>query len=117
MSTKDELVSNIREWMQIDGEIKQLQGEIKKRREAKKGLTTGLVEIMKEHDIDCFDVKNGKLIFTQNKVKAPLNKKTLLTALERYFPAEPQKAQDLSEYILQSRQENIKESIRLKSEK
>ena len=46
-----------------------------------------------------------------------LNKKTLLSALEKAFPHDSGKAQELSEFILDTRQENIKESIRLKEQK
>jgi len=117
MSTKEELIANIKEWMRAENDIKALQLELKKHREIKKKLTDSLVDIMKDNEIDCFDVKDGKLIYTQRKSKVPLNKKTLLSALEKAFPHDSGKAQELSEFILDTRQENIKESIRLKEQK
>ncbi len=117
MATKDELIMNIKQWMQAENSIKALQSELKKQREVKKGLTDKLVDIMKDNEIDCFDVKNGKLIYTQRKAKAALNKKTLLAALEKAFPGESEKAQELSNFILETREESVKESIRLKEQK
>ena len=67
MESKEELVKNIREWISMDEQIKSLQGEIKKRRDRKKELTSALVNVMKEHEIDCFDINNGKLIYSKNK--------------------------------------------------
>ena len=36
MPTKEELISKIKDWVQIEGEMKMLQKEIKARRERKK---------------------------------------------------------------------------------
>ena len=73
MTTKEELVTNIKGWMQIDQEMKVLQRELKERRQRKKELTDSLVEIMKTNEIDCFDMSDGKIIYTKNKVRAPLS--------------------------------------------
>ena len=117
MATKEELIDHIKQWMHAESAIKTLQSELKKQREAKKALTDKLVNIMKDNEIDCFDVKNGKLIYTQRKTKSVLNKKTLLSALEKAFPDDTEKAQQLSEFILETREESVKESIRLKEQK
>ena len=60
MATKEELVNNIKEWMQIEDEMKVLQKELKERREKKKLLTSTLVDIMKTNEIDCFGYDRGK---------------------------------------------------------
>ena len=114
METKDALVTKLKEWMRIETEMKQLQAEIKTRRERKKRLTADLVDVMKDNEIDCFDVNDGKIMYTKNKVKQPLNKKTLMSALGLYFQNDDATAKELSEYILDSRDEIVKESIRLK---
>ena len=84
MTTKEELVTNIKGWMQIDQEMKMLQRELKERRQRKKELTNALVEIMKTNEIDCFDMSDGKIIYTKNKVRAPLSKKHLIECLGKY---------------------------------
>jgi hypothetical protein len=67
MATKEELVNNIKEWMQIEDEMKVLQKELKERREKKKLLTSTLVDIMKTNEIDCFDMTEGKISYTLAK--------------------------------------------------
>ena len=88
MNTKEELVENIKKWVKYDHEIKSLQKSIKDIRDKKKQLTSNLIDVMKTHEIDCFDINDGKLLYTKNKVKTPLNKINLLSALEKYFENE-----------------------------
>lgn len=115
MTTKEMLISKIKEWISHDDEIKMLQKQIKDHRTEKKALTESLVDIMKTNAIDCFDINDGKLIFCKNKVKIPLNKKTLLSSLEKYFENNPEiNTGDVGEFILESREVKIKENIRRK---
>lgn len=115
MTSKEVLVSKIKEWISHDDEIKMLQKQIKEHRTEKKALTDNLVDIMKTNSIDCFDINDGKLLFCKNKVKAPLNKKYLLESLEKYFENNPEiKAEDVGDFILESREIQIKENIRRK---
>ena len=70
---------------------------------------------MKVNDIDCFDINDGKLIFCKNKVKTPMNKKTLLLSLESYFLNIPDiNPQEVSKFIFENREIIIKENIRRK---
>ena len=115
MATKEELVNTIKGWMQIDSEMKLLQKELKERRLKKKHLTEALVEIMKTNEIDCFDISEGKIIYTANKVKAPLSKKHLNECLAKYFASNPHiQADDVSNFIMESRTVKTNESIRHK---
>jgi len=115
MTTKEILVGKVKEWISHDDEIKILQKRIKEHRTEKKALTDNLLDIMKTNEIDCFDINDGKLIFTKNKVKAPLNKKTLLSSLDKYFENNPDiDANNVGEFILESREIQIKENIRRK---
>tara|TARA_R110002074_G_scaffold278561_4_gene450025 strand:+ start:87 stop:434 length:348 start_codon:yes stop_codon:yes gene_type:complete len=115
MTTKDVLVNTIKEWIIQDDKIKNLQKQIKLHRDSKKMLTDKLVEIMKNNEIDCFDINNGKILFSKNKVKSPLNKVSLLSTLESYFKNNPDiNPHDVSEYILENRETKIKENIRRK---
>ena len=114
---KEMLIETIREWLQIDNELKELQRASKERRKRKKELTTNLVEVMKTNEIDCFDVNGGKLIYAVNKTRVSLSKKHLLFALSNFYKDEPERVSDLSSFILNSREEKIKETIRRKKEK
>lgn len=114
---KELLVESIKEWIQIDNELKEISKIAKERRERKKELTNSLVDVMKTNEVDCFDVKDDKLIYTKNKVKASLSKKALMSALQNYYKDDPQQGQQLTEYLLNSREEKVKESIRRKVKK
>jgi hypothetical protein len=117
MDTKEELVKHIRGWIQIDNEMSLLQKQMKNLRDEKKDLTASLVDVMKSNEIDCFDINDGKLIYAKSKHKKPLNKKSLYDALQVYFKDDTGLAQEVSEHILNSREETIKESIKRKKEK
>ena len=117
MDTKDELVKHIKQWIEIDNGISELQKQIKQLKENKKDLTSSLMTVMKSNEIDCFDINDGKLIYSKSKIKKPINKKSLLTALDSYFKNDSKLVQEVSDHILNSREETIKESISRKKEK
>jgi hypothetical protein len=117
METKEQLVTNIKEWIKYDTEITQLKNEIKERMNKKKALTVNLVSVMKGNAIDCFDINGGALVYKKNKVKKPINGKTLLLALQNYYKEQPKVAEDLTKHIMDSREEQIKETIKRKIDK
>jgi hypothetical protein len=114
MNDKRELIENVKGWIDIDNDIKTLQKELKEKRKEKKLFTQNLVEIMKTNNVDCFDIKNGKLLYTKKKVKAPLSKKHLFNSLGEYFKNNKDIIEELGNYILNSREEKIKENIKRK---
>jgi len=115
MTTKEELVSKIKEWITYDDDIKTLQKQIKNHKISQKTLTENLLDIMKTNEIDCFDINNGKLIFCKNKIKQPINKKTLLLSLEKYFENIPSiDAEKVGEFILDNREIKHKENLKRK---
>ena len=118
MATKEELVNNIKEWMQIEDEMKVLQKELKERRDKKKLLTATLVDIMKTNEIDCFDMTEGKISYTKSKVKQPLSKKYLMDCLGKYFEENPNvQADDVANFVMENRQVKTTEGIRHKIQK
>jgi len=112
-STKEQLVNNIREWVKIDSEIVQLRNEIKERNNKKKVMTETLVNVMKSNNIDCFDINDGSLVYKKNVVKKPVNSKTLLSSLQKYYK-DQNMAEDLTKYIMDNREEQTKETIKRK---
>jgi hypothetical protein len=116
LSPKEQLVSNIREWVKIDTEISQLRQEIKERNNKKKNMTENLVNVMKTNNIDCFDINDGSLVYKKNTVKKPINSKTLLSSLQNYYK-DQNIAEDLTKYIMDSREEKVKETIKRKVHK
>jgi len=114
---KEQLVNNIKEWIKMDNEITQLKGEIKERNNKKKILTESLVSVMKTNSIDCFDINGGALVYKKNKIKKPINGKTLLTALQNYYKNDVKIAEEITKHVMDNREEQIKETIKRKIDK
>ena len=115
--TQNALLQNVKSWLTIDNEIRALQKEIKERRKMKKQLTTDLKTTMKSNDIDALNVPDGELIYNKTKTKAPLSKKHLLSSLTQYFKGDKRMIDELSKFIMETRAEKEKESIRRKIKK
>jgi len=117
METKEQLVNNIKEWIKIDTEITEFKAQIKDKTNKKKLLTENLVTVMKTNKIDCFDINGGALVYKTNKIKKPINGKTLLTVLQNYYKTDPKIAEDLTKHIMDNREEQLKETIKRKIDK
>ena len=84
-SAKNELISNIKEWIRLDTEISKKNAELKICKNAKTTLTKTLIQLMKTHNIDCFDINGGALLYKQRKSKQTISKKYLLAQVQEYF--------------------------------
>ena len=111
METKQELITHIKDWIQIDNEIMELKNKMKVQNNKKKILSQSLLNTMKTNKIDCFDINGGSLVYKQNKVKKPINGKTLLAALKSYYKDESHTAENITKHILDNREEQLKETI------
>ena len=116
METKDQLVNHVKKWISVDEEIRALQKQIKERKSHQKELSSGLMDVMKNNDIECFDLSDGKLVYTTNKVKQAINKKLLMSALTKYFNKE-EDIEKVTNHIMESRTEKIRENIKRKIDK
>jgi hypothetical protein len=117
METKEQLVNNIKDWIKIDTEIATLKAQIRERTNKKKTLTENLVTVMKTNKIDCFDINGGALVYKTSKAKKPINGKSLLAALQNYYKTDPKVAEDITKHVMDSREEQIKETIKRKIDK
>jgi len=117
MQNKEELVNNIKEWLKIDNDVVKLKKEIRTKNEEKKKITDLLMKIMKTNEIDCFDINGGALVYKKNVIKKPINAKMLLNNLKNYYKDSPDMAEILSKYILENREEQVKETIKRKVNK
>ncbi len=117
METKEQLVSNIKDWIKMDTEIAELKAQIKERTNKKKTLTENLVTVMKTNKIDCFDINGGALVYKTSKTKKPINGKSLLAALQNYYKTDAKIAEEITKHVMDSREEQIKETIKRKIDK
>ena len=117
METKEQLMKGIKEWVQTDNDLMKLKNEIKELNTKKKELTESLVGVMKQNEIDCFDIKGGSISYKKNVVKKPITGKTLMNVLSQYYKDDPNVAEELTKYVMTNREEQIKESIKRKIDK
>lgn len=117
MSPKELLIHNIKEWVKLDGELLQLKSEIKERTVKQKILSNNLMDIMKQHKIDCFDINGGAIVYKKNKIKKAISGKTLLIALNAYYNDNPTLAEEITKHIMENREEQIKETVKRKINK
>jgi len=112
--TKEQLKDHLRQWVRVENEISTLAAEIKKRKLIHQQLSASLLSVMRQNEIDCFDIANGKIIYSKTKTRAPLNNGQLKTALTTYYKDDVEKANSLTEFLLASRVEKTRESIKMK---
>ena len=112
---KQPLADNIKKWLDCDAKISALQKELTQLKKLKKDCTEGLKVIMKEREIESVNVSNvGQILYTKNEVKKSINKKYLNEILNQYYSTTPQAAKEICDYILENRETQIRENIRLK---
>lgn len=110
LETKEDLEKHVRQWIQLDNEIRKLQALSRERRDMKKQITQDLVNVMKENDID-FNVSDGKLVYKESKRKSPLNEKHISACLMELFGNNPHKAQEIMEFIASKRETKTVDTV------
>ena len=111
LETKEQLINTIKNWVKTDNEIRSLQKEVNIRKKQKKSISDNLMNVMRKNEIDCFDIKDGQILYVKKNVKKPITQKMLLNILNNYYDGNSEKANDLNNFIMDSREEIIKESI------
>ena len=108
---KNLLIENIKEWVRIDNEIRELKKQEKLRKDKQKEISKTLMETMKENDIDEFDINQGKIVYKKKNVKKPITKKNLLEILSKYYKGDLVSASNMNKYIMDNREEVLVETI------
>ena len=72
---------------------------------------------MRNNDIGEINISDGKLIYTQQKIKKSISKKYLTSILAQYFQHDSEKAKEVGAFILNNREETLRENIRRKIKK
>lgn len=116
-TTKEQLMTVVKEWIKIDNEMRILQKEITNRRKDKKIISTKLSDIMRTNEISGFDLNDGQLCYTRKNIKKPLTKKVLMDTLSKYFQGDTTKANEMNEFIMENREIIVRENIVRKIDK
>jgi hypothetical protein len=109
---KAEIIESIKEWMRIDNEIRNLNKEVRDRKTMQTNISKRLMTTMKDNNIDEFNVKEGKLVYSKKQVKKPITKKYLTDVLLKYYDGDAEQATELNSFIDENREATTKESIR-----
>lgn len=108
---KNKLIDIVRNWVNIDNQLSKMNKMIKQLRSDKKKLNIEMIKVMKEKEIDIFDLKEGQLRYKTEKKKEPLNQKHLLSILSKYPVLEETQKVALNDFIFQNRNEIVTETI------
>ena len=108
---KEQLVKIIKDWVKLDNEMRTLQRELNIRKIEKKNTTSRVMEIMRSNNIDCFDMKDGQILYKKRNVKKPVTKSILMEILSTYYEGDQEKAHELNNYIMENRKVSISETI------
>jgi phage gpG-like protein len=117
LKTKEELIFNIKEWIKVETDIKNLTKDLKEKRNKMKELTTNLVNVMKVNSIDCFDINGGALVYKEKKSKKQISGKFLLSQLEEYFKDNQDLAKEIHKKVWDNRAIVTKEEIKREKDK
>jgi len=110
------LIQKIKKWLEYETKISSLQKEIKELKKNKGVVSNELKTIMKSKDLECIDVNNGKILYTTTQVKKGINKKYLSDILTKYFD-DDRRGEEICQFILENRESQVKENIKLKKDK
>lgn len=108
---KQALQQDVKDYLEIDDQIKALNKAIKERRDKKKKLSEEILGTMKKFEINNMNTKNGKLIYAISKSRKGLNTKSLVRGLNLYFKDE-MKATEVGKIVMNSREVVEKVSLR-----
>jgi len=108
---KTQLRQSIREWVRLDVEASALKQKLRTINQTKKEISARLLLVMKDENIDEFDLnQDGKLIRQVKRTKQTLSKKQLMASLSTYYKNE-EEAKKTTEFLLNSRGEKLNESL------
>lgn len=118
--TKEELILNVKQWIEFDTEITKLnktistiKKQIQDKNKEKKHLSDKLMVVLKKNNAD-ITLGTHTLSHKVTKKTNPITKKYLLEQLNTYYKNQPEIAEDISKQILNNRKIIIKENIILK---
>jgi ABC-type microcin C transport system duplicated ATPase subunit YejF len=86
--------------------------QAKQRKDKLKKVSENLISTMKENEIDEFNVKDGKIMYSKTSVKKPITKKNLMSILSKYYKGDISQAVEVNNFILENREEVVKETIK-----
>lgn len=112
MNVMEEIKPVVREWIRLDNELRELKKAQQVRNKDKKMISERLIVLMREINMEGFDTKDGQILYSRKNVKKPITQGQLLNILSTYYRGNEEKAVELNNYILENREEVVRESIK-----
>lgn len=110
-SENDALKRQIRDWIALDNDLRRMKKQIRQRTEDRDRITAGLMDSMKRRNIDMVNLADGHLRYESRKVKKPVTQKMLLNLLATYFGGDVDEANKVNTFILDHREETVRETL------
>jgi len=107
----DSFKSNVKQWLNLDDKISDLQQRIRALKQQQKELTPVIIHFMSERQIEEISSSEGNIRFNVAKTRASLSNKRLQSTIGAYFN-DDDKTKELIDHIMNNRE--IKETIKLK---
>ena len=114
---KEQLVKNVRDLIELNREITTMKSELKGLTLSKKGITDAIMEVMKESNIDCFQVSDGILQYRTKRTRRAINAKNLLVAVKTFLDSggiDSSISEELVRHVMETREEVIKDELQCK---
>lgn len=97
------LLDRVKTWVQVDNQIRNLNARLKELRNEKKIQNESMIQLMKSHDIDNFDLKDGQIQYKRSTKREPLTQSRLLAILSTH-PQFAEQAKSVHDFVMENRQ-------------
>ena len=108
---QSDIKSLLNEWVKIDNELLEMGKKQSKLKLEKKEISDELMKVMRTDNIDCFNIRDGKIMYKKQNGKKAITAKVLQSLLRSYFVNNVEEADAVNTFALENRQEKITESI------
>ena len=107
----EEFKSNVKQWLELDNQLKRLAAASKERRKKKDEINRSILEFMSKFNIEDLNTKDGIIRYRKTFVKEPLSQKTIKNKLEELFKDDQENFEKI-EKIFTDREKIEKMSLR-----
>jgi hypothetical protein len=111
MAEKQKLFDVVKSWVVNDNQIRALNKKLKQLRAEKKQNNELMIQIMKQNDIDNFDLKDGQIRYKKEAKREPLTQKKLIEILSTHPQIGEDQAKHLNQFIYDRRKVTEKDVI------
>ena len=102
---------NVKQWLDLDNQLKRLAAASKERRKKKNDINLRILEFMGKFNIEDLNTKDGIIRYRKTFVKEPLSQKTIKTKLEELFKDDVENFEKIAK-IFTDREKIEKTSLR-----